>query len=546
MKKALIVLLILAVAGGLFAQITVPIPATNPEVADFLVVPSEDTSGARFTGWWTDIFSPSAYGGMPFEKWGSYISFTNSLLGLAPNYGAQVQNNETAGAVAYGRKLDNGLYIAGYWGGNAFGGFFRPTLTDRGFSFSDIYGPAVPYGNFLYASYKYFDTTAATSVYQNSDNRVALLVGLANMGFRLAYATSHHSFDENDVAVSDTVNTDFYKYLTISHGWRSPQVMWAMSKFLLGPNRIRPEVTFTMNFVDSFVKGEGASFASFGPRVQTAVEYIRPDLILYSGIYDIVTFDSGWVLGADFQYRLTFNKYDSEYEYLSFVTTGGGTQYNFYNKKTYSGGYFDGTNGYEESLMRNRIRPRLYINYQEGSLGLRLRVIPQLDLISNEHNQRSPLILQNTAGTIQYADGSMIKAAGDFDESYFEYAFSPQIALGLRWNALPDRLTINMGGMYTFGVITRRTTDRTNYFGTSYIGFAADERTTTSVTFEAYSAALQFGLTFWFSPKFGIDMVSEVRNGAEVNLFGWTGAPGTANLSNSITSFGRIMAVLNF
>ncbi|MDR0487557.1 MAG: hypothetical protein LBG91_04850, partial [Treponema sp.] len=167
--------LLLSAVAGLWAQNT---------PAGILESPQSTSSQGRYRSTADNFIRTDAYGDVKFDKFFAYTSFypgstSRASLGFATKVGS--------------------AYLGLYYGGNFWSGIQPWNSTEVDQDFKD--------------AKKTFPTYTTAPEYSNAntttDNRFAVLIGAANMGFRLSYASTYQSFKGEDIY--DSTNDTFFK-----------------------------------------------------------------------------------------------------------------------------------------------------------------------------------------------------------------------------------------------------------------------------------------------------------------------------------------------
>ena len=511
MKKILTVLLVLAVTGGTaFAQF-------GPDWTNFnasgdlnlpvgiLGAPSSVVTEGIWAGQWHNIMSPSAHSGVSFENWTGFAAFGE---GDAPG-------TTNRFAMAYATRI-GGMYLAAYLGGTGFGLF-------RNLSFTEFRSNSWTSDPDNWRTFREYDMPNFNT---GTNNRIAVLIGIADMGFRLSYGTTVNSFSSSNVY--DLMGYgEYLADVSAALGVRQIELMWAMSRNLLDIG-LRPTAGIRLNFARNF--SEFNEFEYDGSRVGNIIahsaNFIQPEIELNSGWVNFFTTDSGWLLRADLQYELAFRMFNNDFTIYDTYGNPSGT-------RSISGIHYLDVFGpgndifYEMSWMRHRIRPRVQLNWTGETVALSTRLVLDNWITSSSQDERS---------WNDYYDG--ITSNFGTNESTFRFQFQPSLEFAVRWFALPNRLTLQAGARYDFGSITRETVETTplDSYGNS---IANGTFTTTSIDFSQASTRFRVGATFHFNENFALDAATSVQNGANVNFFPTTG-------NNGLMHFTSVMGVLTF
>jgi hypothetical protein len=456
--------------------------------------PQSTITEGRYRSNADDFIRPDSYLGVKFEKWFGLVSFlwddTFSMI-------------TTAG---FATKVGD-IYIGTFYNGNMWTGIpannyseEQPLTTPNGGSAGKVYN--------VYSS--------PPSVNGTAINNVAVLIGLADMGFRLTYRTNYLSFHESDIVTGNQL----YKDYKAERGYLAPQIAWAMAKDLTG-NGIRPYVAVDLVFDRNYEKTNPAgpdAAGNAGERTIRSSNHFDPSLSAGLGGYTLYNQD-GFKLSADLDYVLTFNFYDNEYSYLD------GTTYKTGNIK----GIFDpGSSPYlEKSLVSNLVTPSLSGSWGKDALGLKFKLNLPLTFISQEQNNMAVV-----GGNLVY-DGT--------NKSTFSFIFRPDIRLALQYKLVPNKLTLNAGARIQATALTLETTDETRYTN----GVKGSTRKIHNNSFINIGTGTQYvnrfhlGVNFNFTENAWVEAATGVSNAygdGAIDVFG----------SGGLFSFGSILFVLKF
>ena len=479
-KKILGLILILSMiaVSGVFAQ--------RAEPTGFITSPTSNATAGRFSTNVDDYIATQWYTGddVKFNNWfafGSFASATRAALGYARNFG--------------------GIYVGLYYGGNLFRGYTTNTYTE-----SDSSAGGSP------KSIKAYTSGPTISAANWNDNRFAVLIGVADMGFRLSYASTHDGFKDSDMAIG----ANYYKNYKSALGWIEPQIQWGMAKSLLAEG-IQPSATLDLGFFRNFVRVEqytAGTWNTIGEVVNSSQNYFQPRLALNLGGYTFYT-GSAFTMSADLDYTLTLQIYRNDYSYAANST------------KTIKG-INTGAALSENSSMENNVAPSLKASYTgNDKLGLIAQLYLPFDFLS-----------QKTTGmAIKNASGDLWKNGADV--STFTFTVTPTLNLGLQYQILPSKLALNAGGIVQAVTLTTTKTDTAAY-ANDVKGGTSKSRSTT-FTNPASVTSLYAGVSYNLSKNLTFDAVTGVYGTNGANIFGTGGIGG-----GSITVFGQILASLKF
>ena len=495
MKEKRIVGLILVM---ILSTVTVgTVMAQRAAPADFIESPTSISSAGRFSSGADDYIHSAYYADVEFKNWFSFASFAEA-------------NRVSMG---YARRI-GGIYLGLYYGGNLFMGYTTDTYTE---SDETTYGATKTFR--AYSSGPGISTAAG---YNN--NRFAVLIGFGNMGIRLSYASTHDGFSGEDISYGL-----LYKQYDSANGWIVPQIQWGMTTTLL-PQGIQPTVTLDLGFRRYFTRYEQYYTSPWTTRseyVQNSQNYFEPTLSLGAGGYTIYTGEA-FKAAVDLDYTLIFRMYSNDY---SNTTPDAAGKYKVASISVLN------TTGVltEKSYIKNEVTPSIKASYSGERLGLGAKLYLPLGF---ESEKTTDMVRKAANDTDIWKDGD--------DESRFEFTFSPLICLGLQYQMIPSKLTLNAGGVITAVEFTRESTDTDSYSGGSKAAGSSTVKTRSTSFSGTRVTGLYAGFGFNLNENFGLEAVTGVggspariaRGSNEVNIFG------TGN--DSLTAFYQILATLKF
>jgi hypothetical protein len=431
-----------------------------------------------------DFIRPDSYTSARIENWFAMTSFQSGNVAH----------------LGYAKKLEK-AYIGVYYGGS-----FWANITP--FAYTEAEDANWPGGKKTVPTYTDLDFTTP-----GPSNRVAVLLGVADMGFRLSYYTTHESVNKKDLIVGTTQ----YSSYKADTGVISPQLAWSMTKNLTEKG-VKPYVTVDLNFNRDYQKYEVAATNSQGEYIDHSDNSFQPILQVGLGGYTFYTKEA-FRLSADFEYRLTPTIYSNEYSYLD------GTKYKIEKIK----GRNRTAGLSENSGASNLITPYLAAQWGDGPVALRGRL--QLPVTINS---------TKTTGMILDANNKLVQDGADSKTT--TVGFNPSLQLALQWRPI-TKLAINAGGLIGLGTLSRTTVESTRYTNDKEDDGASSERITPS--YGATSTNLFLGATFNPTDNLAFEAVvggttstSGVSTGNRLNVFDSSG--------NGMFNFGSILVSLKF
>jgi hypothetical protein len=411
--SSLALALLMVAANGLWAQ-NQPTP--------ILVSPQSQSTQGRFRSNADDFIRSDYYTNLKFNTFYAHTSFASA---------------SRASSLGFATKV-GGLYLAAYYGGTFWANKTRFSYTEGDIFFNGDWRTVPTYGGFYGDPIPTNGTGFGTA---NPDNRFAILLGLANMGFRLSYASTHEDFDESDFVHDGT----FYSNYVIAYGVIAPQLEWAMAKDLTEKNGLRPKVGLTLNFNRNYQREQTYNPADGKTNdewISYSRNYVEPHLVLNPNGFHVYNKD-GFRLTVDLDYELRFRMYSNEYSY---VNTEGNVRIETI-KGLFAGGPTGGLT--ENSYMDNLFTPSLAGQWSNEKIGLKFKL-------------SLPLGITSTGTTTMRLD-SDYRLAMAADSKATALRFLPNLCLAAQWKALPDKLHLNIGGRLDLSNITRTSTESSAY-----------------------------------------------------------------------------------
>ena len=457
--------------------------------------PQSDTTEGRYRSNADNFIRPDQYTGVRFDHWFGMVSFRwdNDFSPIA-----------TAG---FATKVNN-VYIGAFYAGNFWTGMPVNNYTEEE-------PDTVPAGGSAGKVYDVYHSTPSVGGASNPVNNAAVLIGVADMGFRLTYRTNYQLFKKSDMVTGGQL----YDSYQTERGYIAPQIAWAMAKDLT-KDGIRPYATFDLVFDRDYQKTETAAVDSdgnTGEKIGRSLNHIDPIFSAGLGGYTFYSKD-GFRLSADLDYVLTFNIYDNEYSY---VDNGE------YKTGKIKGTYSPGINPYiEKFYVSNLVTPSLSGQWSRDRLALRFKL--NLPLTFNSLDQSSMSL--DSSGDLVYNGDS---------NSTFTFIFRPDVRLALQYKIVPDRLTLNAGARIQATAITLETVRQEHYT----LGNRNSAKKAHQDSFgSGFVSRFHIGPTFNFTENAWLEALTGVTN-----AYGNTGAIevfGTGE--NGLFSFGSILVALKF
>jgi hypothetical protein len=452
--------------------------------------PQSTTTEGRFRSNADNFIRPDQYAGVSFDKWFGMVSFL---------WDSDFSPIATAGFAAKAGSIYIGAFYSGnFWAGAPVNNYTEQELTP---------GPSGGTDGKTYNVYNSINVGGAS----NPVNNAAVLIGAANMGFRLTYRTNYQSFSESGIVTE----SQLYDNYQSERGYRAPQIAWAMAKDLTA-NGIRPYITVDLVIDRDYQKTETAGGIS-GGRIERSLNHLDPSFSAGLGGYTLLNQD-GFRLSADLDYVLTLNIYDNEYSYV---------QDGAYKTGKIKGTYSPGINPYiERSFMSNLVTPSLAGQWSGERISLRFKLNMPLTLSSQEQNSMGMI----ESGKLAYNGAS---------NSTSTFIFRPDLRLAMQYQVVPSKFILNTGARLQATAITLETIDQKNFVGGEETKGSARKIHQDSYG-SGFVSRFHIGTVFNFTENVWVDATTGVSN-----AYGNTGtievfAPG------GLFSFGSILVGLKF
>ena len=487
MKKLVVIAVLMSVlAGAIYAQ----------AVPGGFVSPQGTATQGRLRSAADDFIRPDSYAGVAFEKWYSMASFAST----------------TIATLGYAAKIggEGGLYLGVFYSGNFWAEITPISSTE---SYDTWLGEAKQVTTYAVPNF----TTSRPS------NQIAVLIGVADMGFRLSFFTSYQIFNESNVIVG----TNPYKSYLTEYGAITPQIAWSMAKNLTDIG-IKPWATFDLGFNRAYEKTARYDIVAGDwvatEKIGNSQNNIAPEVNIGLGGITIANKDS-WRTSTDMEYRLQIRAYNNEYDY----TDADGN----YKTKSFNGIY-TGTSYSERSFNGHRIRP--IISTQWNGDKLRLRAKLDLNLIFSFDENNPMAMRSDNSGTLIHAQGRSVKTS--------LFSFNPDLQLAAQWQAA-SKFFLNIGGRINLAALQSTTTEGSVYDSDGNKEYDANGNTvgykTSAMTYGATQNHLNLGVTINATDNLGIEAVT--------GLIGTTKTTNNVNVfdtTDGLFVFGSILVSLKF
>jgi len=497
-------LLLIVSVAGVWAQNLPGRPANSTDqnypyntISSIWSSPQSTTTEGRYRSNADNFIRPDQYTGVRFDKWFGMVSFLMD------------DNNNGIATAGFATKISK-VYIGAFYNGNFWAG--KPSN-----NYVEEEPATVPAGGTAGKAYDVYTGINVGDNTKNPVNNASILIGLADMGFRLSYLTNYQLFKKSDIVT----NNQLYKNYRMETGYIAPQIAWAMAKDLT-KNGIRPYVTVDLIFDRDYQKTEtsGAdSSSNTGEYIVQSLNHFDPSLSLGLGGYTFLNKD-GFRLSADLDYVLTLNFYDNEYSYV---------ENSKYKTRKIKGTFSPGTQPYvERFFVRNIVTPSLSGQWGKDRIALRFKLNLPLTFASLEQN----FMKLDSSNELIY-DGA--------SKTTTTFLFRPDVRLAMQYKIIPDRLTLNAGARIQATAITVDKVDQEDYTNGIKTGSKRyhNKAFLNTGTGTQFVSRFSIGPTFNFTENFWVEASTGVTNmfgDGAIDIF----APG------GLFSFGSILVALKF
>ena len=473
---------VLAVAVALLVVITGSLSA---DTGALFVSPQRQATAELFWGDADNFIDPRGWADMEFDRWFGLVSFdsnTTASLGFASNFG--------------------GLYVALFYSGNAWN-MPGHMFTERHTSF---------FGESRFM--RTYDSMPAGG--DLPDNNISLLIGTADMGFRLSYrAVSWSRTINEDFFVNDPFSPTFYRNFRYNSGFIRPELAWGMTRELVPGRGVRPHAYLSVSFHRDYLRYEQYITATdILDSVTRSNNMVEIGLTAAMGEFALARQDN-FEFGLDLWYTLSLPMFNNEFNYTVNTENRVGDGFN----GTFS--VADGFMGISEHS--HYITPYLYAFWT----GERLSLAAEFGLgVGFSSGRTAEMELEPNTSTLRNHGEEEVRTV---------FSVNPTLGLGMQWAIVPNRLFLNAGGSIDFGTVQFATADIVNYVNGNRDNDSEVREVTR--TFIHANTALSAGFTFQMTPNIGVQASSriEVANNV-VNLFS----------PNGFASFTDILVTVHF
>jgi hypothetical protein len=509
--KLLIAAAVMALAvDGLYAD-----PLTNTSSPQSDVTRGKSESNADY------FMSVRNYANMDFDKWWGAIAYKVHI-------GEKTYSSNELAQLGFATRFGS-LYTALSYRGSGwrdFGSWFGSAPSVHSYTEKTIDGK----------TWKVFDSepNLDTTNYRLR-NEADVLLGFADMGFKLYYVSNHQS----NSAADYVVGTTYYKSLQEGYGHINPGIAWGMTRALIPGRGIKPQINIDLDFCREYRMHEEFTNPnrdpldpnpydpgeSRGTQILFSNNRFIPGIDIGMGAFTLTTVDN-FSLDVDLDYGIKLHLYENDYTYQDAAGK--------YQIKTLSGGRLHRDAGIADIFEINHsLTPSISADWSGDRLRLACRLgLPMTAYIKNEMSKSL-----NPAGT----DGSLVKTG---DSRTTEYTLKPMLDLAMQWEIVPSRLFLNAGGALGIFEATFNTVDK-KYYVNGVVDETNPQRGKQRYNrFEPAATNLYLGVTFFLIPNMELQAALGVGSNNNINVFdtGFNNTNGRGGLIN----FGNILVSLKF
>lgn len=341
-------------------------------------------------------------------------------------------------------------------------------------------------------------------------NEAALLFGIADMGFKLYYASNYQKNSQSDF-VSTSNQGRFYKSYNEEMGHINPGIVWGMVRELIPDRGIKPEVGLDLNFFRWSIKQENYDSNTGEP----GGEYVRssqnrfiPGISISTGDFTMYRLNN-FSLNAGLNYGIKmYFFFDNEYSYPD--ASGKYQTKKLKGGMSLSNGEADisaDTFTEDESQIHNALTPNISVHWSGERIGLSGSFNVAMDF---DHSTHIGKALKQGAN-----DGSLVKGGEEMVRDI--YKIVPGFDFAMQYAIVPQKLFLNVGCAVMILSVETTNTDRKVYANDVENKSLAEKRVYIESNFA--STDLYLGVTFNPTANVGIQAALGVDSGNSVNIF---------------------------
>jgi hypothetical protein len=506
------------------AENATEVPDATKPMADGPASPTNKASAGRFGTDVDNILSLIDWSDVNKEgKWLGFAGWDNNLFSLG-----------------YARKI-GGIYLGAWYNGNVVSAGEQDTEFVS-VTYDDAGNPTREESGYL---------PVATQPWVYSNNRLSLLVGIANMGINLDVRENYLGKElpqdssvrtEDKVAgtVSGNKEVTDYKYLK---GWTDIYAGWGMP-LSLGSLSVKPTAQLGVQLYSNDQNTVSkTSSTNPGSLVYTDTDivataqagkntaFIRPNIAVGASVGGLP-----WGLGAALEYAINFDIYTSSYDlYGGSDPVAGDVSWDFWNNYSYSNTTptqsksvtAGGVTVEEKTRLQQIITPSLTYATDLGDrveFGLKFDLPFTVDSKTSGGKYTETWKTETTTPTggvtTKTETHTVLYTSGESETSGF--AVAPALYIGTQIKAIPNKLTINLGLTNAIEYSSEKTLTKPTGVGyktekvTANGAVTKDEKTSDPIgtkydyssvkeSWSGLDAKISAGFTFYFNPNFLVD-----------------------------------------
>jgi hypothetical protein len=409
------------------------------------ISPQSEATRGIFSSDADNFLSVRDYANMDFAKWWSVVSYKRQVIARDSGFPIEQGNGTELAQLGFATRF-GGLYMGLSYMGNGWKQFGRVGITSNIYRYTEQ--------TIGEKTWKVFPGSRPPELYERYElrNEASLLLGIADMGFKLYYSSNYQGNKQSDIAVGTPGNYMFFKNYEEEYGNINPGLVWGMTRNLIPSRGIKPEVRLDLNFIRTSIKQEDYdqnTFESIGMYVRRSQNRFVPGLNVGLGGFTLTSVDN-FNLKVDLDYGIKLYFYDNEYSYM-----GDDGKYHI---KSLKGGQSDIDSGssnklHETNQTTHTLTPALKTDWSGNRMGL--AAVLSLNMGFDNRIDTGKTIKEGST------DGSLVKQG--FTDASTEFHFKPELDLAMRWSIVPERLFLNAGGGISFFELVLRALDRQMY-----------------------------------------------------------------------------------
>jgi len=494
MKRLILIVLIISVTAGIvFAQVAVP--------GNTLESPQSAATSGRIRSTADNFIRADSYVDVKFDKFYAMMGYQNAPDKVNLGFASKAGN----------------VYIGTYYGGTFWANIPNAEYTESNEAWLDNPNKSGV------KSYHIFPLLTGGTA---PSNNLSILIGVADMGFRVSVYTNKRSFSDSNFVF----NGDFYKNYEAESGVITPQILWSMTKNLTD-NGIKPyaavDLAFTKNYTkESQYKNSGSSWTAEEIVTESDINTVTT---VRAGLGGLTLLNKdGFRFSADIDYVLGLTSYDNEYNYTD---SAGNNKIKTGFKGTVTNSATVASSNFTEiSATSHTITPSLSGQWSGGPLAFRFKF-----------NMGVPISETTSTNKDLKTDGSGSLEKNGRDSKLVKVGFNPDLRLAAQWKIVPN-LALNLGGRINFDTISNTTIE-----GKSYTNDKENDNSSFKTVVisnpASISNSLAMGVTFNATDNLTFEIASGASNG-KINVFGNTDNKGDA--PNGLFYFTNLLVSLKY